>query len=951
MALSSMAPAFLSRSPRILYLDAYDSFSNNIVAQVQQCTDAEVVQIHIDDPQFCTVTKCSDRNSGLKFSIRSEQKQAFTEYLKSFDAVIAGPGPGWANEDRDVGLIKELWKLLDADLLPILGICLGFQSLAFAFGAKVERLQEPRHGLVSEILCKDRSLFAGVDQLFATQYHSLQVNISHAIQIKRAVSYPGELWKPTEQCPKLEPLAWDFDSKRNGAVLMGIKHVDKPFWGVQFHPESICTNSEGTRVIVNWWKNARDWNRQHRPSLEIRPRSSFATVPGGKAISDTLIGSETCTAERMASLIAHGDGQILPDLPPDTVIFDTRSMTGLTVATVAQVCEILGITHGEAIVLESGSQHGFVPTDVGTGRYSIVGLVIPGETLRIHYSVRTRMLQLRDGNDELYLETHVSDPWTYIKTVMQTLKSMVSQDGNINAPFWGGLMGFASYEAGLQTIDVQPSDYESYPDICFAYITRSIVIDHQLHEAHFQSIRGISDTDWTIHTGFKVAEAAFRRSRSFQLDRIILPKATETQVSRADMTDTDLNDYLACCRQGVATAETYCQRVANCQSYIADGNSYELCLTARNRIVAKRLSMCKASARENNELSWKLYKRLARLNPAPFGAYIRLHNIHVLSSSPERYIAWDRNQSAQCRPIKGTVRKVPGVTAEDAHAILSSSKERAENLMIVDLVRHQLHGVYGAGNVEVSQLMRVEEYETLWQLVSVVDAISPSSRRLHTSDGEEDVNASSTPLSKNVHAGADKEADSDMLGFDAFVASLPAGSMTGAPKKRSCEILQKLEGRQRRGIYSGVLGYFDIGGGGDFSVVIRTAVKIDQPEGNQSEGNPPQQHQDGSEEGSDMDEWHIGAGGAVTSQSTPEAEYEEMLGKFLSTARAFAPDPPGPLQNRQYPIVIEIEDGNASDYAIDWAAEMARVVGPTMQMLEAAMAEDDAEAGMRETDE
>jgi para-aminobenzoate synthetase len=98
--------------------------------------------------------------------------------------------------------------------------------------------------------------------------------------------------------------------------------------------------------------------------------------------------------------------------------------------------------------------------------------------------------------------------------------------------------------------------------------------------------------------------------------------------------------------------------------------------------------------------------------------------------------------------------------------------------------------------------------------------------------------------------------------------------MTGAPKKRSCEILQTEEEGVRRGIYSGVLGYFDVGGGGDFSVVIRTAIKIDASETDKE------------------DVWRIGAGGAVTSQSTPEGEYEEMLAKFQSTSRAFRHQPP-----------------------------------------------------------
>lgn len=259
-----------------------------------------------------------------------------------------------------------------------------------------------------------------------------------------------------------------------------------------------------------------------------------------------------------------------------------------------------------------------------------------------------------------------------------------------------------------------------------------------------------------------------------------------------------------------------------------------------------------------------------------------MHNVHILSSSPERYICWDRSQTAQCRPIKGTVQKKPGVTAEMANAILSSSKERAENLMIVDLTRHQLHGVYGSHNVRVTQLMEVEEYETLWQLVTVVEAV-PSGIHKPMTPGEWQ--------EPTEYASTSERPTVPYLGFQAFVESLPPGSMTGAPKKRSCEILQKEEAGFRRGIYSGVLGYLDVGGGGDFSVVIRTAIKVD-------------------EEALDKEDvWRINAGGAITSQSTVEGEYEEMLAKFHSTARAFKHhEPPKPTPRLRRVEIIEPDD-------------------------------------------
>ena len=135
--------------------------------------------------------------------------------------------------------------------------------------------------------------------------------------------------------------------------------------------------------------------------------------------------------------------------------------------------------------------------------------------------------------------------------------------------------------------------------------------------------------------------------------------------------------------------------------------------------------------------------------------------------------------------------------------------------------------VDGRDHVRVPKLMSVEEYETVFQLVSVI------------------------------------EGDLETSGVAALAASLPPGSMTGAPKKRSCELLKDIEGGKPRGLYSGVVGYLDVGGGGDFSVVIRSAFRWDG------------------------EDWRIGAGGAVTALSDAEAEWQEMLAKRENVLRAF----------------------------------------------------------------
>lgn len=261
-------------------------------------------------------------------------------------------------------------------------------------------------------------------------------------------------------------------------------------------------------------------------------------------------------------------------------------------------------------------------------------------------------------------------------------------------------------------------------------------------------------------------------------------------------------------------AEAYMDSVRASQHEIYEGNSYEVCLTAQTNARIPNPSP---------ELFFELYRRQRAHNSAPYAAYLRCGDFSVLSSSPERFLSVDEQRNAQTKPIKGTVPR--GATPEEDAAaaawLRTDEKTRAENLMIVDLLRNDLSTVSDPASVRVPVLMGVESYSTVHQLVSTV----------------------SSRLREGVSAVA------------AARACFPGGSMTGAPKPSTMQIIERLEGRAR-GVYSGALGFVSADGSANLSIVIRTLVA----------------HDDGAVT--------LAAGGAVVADSDPAAEYEEMLTKL-----------------------------------------------------------------------
>jgi len=355
-----------------------------------------------------------------------------------------------------------------------------------------------------------------------------------------------------------------------------------------------------------------------------------------------------------------------------------------------------------------------------------------------------------------------------------------------------GFAGYLGYE--LKADCGAPHGHRSgLPDASLVFAARMLAFDHEKGDSY---LLALADPQTEAE-----AEAWLDATAA----RLATPPPPERRTAPATWPEFRL----------ARSEEQYVADIVVCKERLLDGESYEICLT--NTVEAEV---------EADPLD--LYMELRRVNPAPFAAYLRFGDLAVLSSSPERFVRVDGQGEVEAKPIKGTVRR-GGSPAEDARLaaeLRASEKNRAENLMIVDLMRNDLGAVCEVGSVEVPALMEVETYETVHQLVSTVRG--------------------------RLRRGG--------TALDCVRSCFPPGSMTGAPKLRTMEILDELEGRAR-GVYSGAIGYFGLGGGCDLSVTIRTIVL-------------------------DGEAASIGTGGAIVLQSDAQNELQEALLKARAPMRA-----------------------------------------------------------------
>jgi para-aminobenzoate synthetase len=468
------------------------------------------------------------------------------------------------------------------------------------------------------------------------------------------------------------------------------------------------------------------------------------------------------------------------------------------------------------------------------GRFSFMGDATGPLASTVTYDVEAHELTVQRGG-----ETEVRDEsiFAYLERELKRLRPLAT---DLPFDFDCGFAGYLGYEAKADC--GSPNTHASpHPDAAFILADRLIAFDHELGHTYLLSLSDPA-TEQASETWLAATEASLSTLETS-------PSTLGTSLSTPGAGPSTLEAGAAMDPAGEGSPEPprrcsaepspagstpgpepsvslhlarshpqYLADIATCEHHLRAGDSYELCLT--NSI-----------ATETTADPLALYMELRRVNPAPFASFLRCGDLAVLSSSPERFLSVDRQGRAEAKPIKGTSPR--GASADEdtrlAARLRDDEKNRAENLMIVDLLRNDLGSVCAVGSVEVPSLMAVESYETVHQLVSTVRG------RLRPGTGA----------------------------VACARACFPPGSMTGAPKLRSAEILDRLEGRAR-GVYSGAVGYFGLGGGCDLSVTIRTIVLAGGAA-------------------------TIGAGGAIVLQSDPEQEWEEMLLKALAPLRAIAP--------------------------------------------------------------
>ena len=426
---------------------------------------------------------------------------------------------------------------------------------------------------------------------------------------------------------------------------------------------------------------------------------------------------------------------------------------------------------------------------------SYMGTTAGADRCSVTYDVDSGELAIDRGGAETVERKSIFD---YLDRELKRIA--VEPPEGVDRGLVGGYVGYLGYElkADCGSTNVHSSDM---PDAAMMLANRVVAVDHTKDLTYVFALCRGEDPE---------AELWLEATRDLIEDAIANPPA-----ERPLAPPSDPGGHV--CFQSGRGRERYLADIAKSQAELLAGESYEVCLTDQ-------------FSTDASPDPFDLYRQLRRSNPSPFAALLRFGEHAVVSSSPERFLSVDRQRQVMARPIKGTISRVEDPAEDTARRqeLEGDEKTYAEHLMIVDLLRNDLGVVCDVDSVAVPDLMVVEPYATVHQMVSTIVG------RLE--DGRSSV--------------------------DCVRATFPGGSMTGAPKQRTMEIIDDLE-EEARGVYSGSIGYFGADGSTDLNIVIRTIVM--RP-----------------------GRTTIGAGGAIVMQSDPQDEFDEILLKARAPMAAIA---------------------------------------------------------------
>ncbi|MBO3460249.1 aminodeoxychorismate synthase component I [Aetokthonos hydrillicola Thurmond2011] len=671
-----------------------------------------------------------------------------------FDNIVISPGPGRPENLKDFGICRQA---IEKTQVPLLGVCLGHQGIGNEFGGKVIHAPEVRHGRLSQVYHTGTDLFAGIPSPFSVvRYHSLVV----------ADDLPD--------C--LEKVAWTEDN-----LIMGIRHRSLPLWGVQFHPESICTQY-GHTLFENFKQITLKFTQERSKT----PKKQYWT--GSSQIAPLPTSSSWQKQQQKFKL-----STCKLDICPDT----------------EQMFVHLFGKSPNAFWLDSSR----VEPDLA--RFSFMGDSSGENSLLIRYQTKSQELTVTNSHK---ITRRKEGIFEYLKRELEWRRC--SSD-DLPFDFNCGFVGYFGYELKAEC-GSQLNHPSSLPDAMFLLADRMIAIDHQEQTLYLLCL---------TQEGQKAsAEAWFELLRH---EIYHLPPLSPVVVEKKE---TPVIFQLSRCER------TYIKDIKKCLEEIHEGETYQVCLTNQIHTDATPDPL-------------EFYRSLRQINPAPYSAFLRFGDVAIASSSPERFLRIDRQGWVETKPIKGTLPR--GKTPDEdfilREKLRNSEKDRAENLMIVDLLRNDLGRVCAVGTVHVPKLMDVESYATVHQLVTTIRG----------------------------------QLRSNMTAIDCIRNAFPGGSMTGAPKLRTMEIIDRLE-QEARGVYSGAIGFLGLNGSADLNIVIRTAVLT-------------------------TEQTSIGVGGGIVALSDPQMEFEEIMLKAKALIHAMLMTTQGefdPSQNYIQGTEVEVVDSS-----------------------------------------